>query len=65
MALSEICCEYHDKIVLDVEEIECGHAGMGAPTVCCRNCPDNVYPSGMAWIYKDEQDDNGNMWVAM
>lgn len=60
MPVNTKCCKYHDKIVLDLgEQLECGHSGMGAPIVCCRNCPDNVYPPDMAWYYGEQEDGNG------
>lgn len=47
--MSKICCEYHNKLpeVFEPGEqpdefsdgAECGLAGMGRPTVCCRKCP--------------------------
>lgn len=51
------CCKYHDNMFDPNGETdlnECGMAGMGAPVVCCHNCPDNVYPPGMAFYYSDE-----------
>lgn len=48
--MSKRCCEYHDRLpeVFEPGEepdafadgSECGLAGMGTPSVCCRNCPE-------------------------
>jgi hypothetical protein len=47
--MSELCCEYHDKLPEIFEQgaepdefgdwSECGLAGKGSPAVCCRKCP--------------------------
>lgn len=47
--MSKRCCEYHDRLPEELElgqlpdafadGCECGLAGMGKPTVCCRDCP--------------------------
>lgn len=47
------CCEYHDRLPeafepdaepdAFVDGHECGLAGAGKPTVCCRNCPEAIY----------------------
>lgn len=47
------CCVYHDRLPEEFEPgaepdafadgCECGLAGMGTPTVCCRNCPEAIY----------------------
>lgn len=51
--MSKICCEYHDKLPEIFEpgaepedfgdSSECGLAGMGRPSVCCRNCLQNEW----------------------
>lgn len=41
------CCEWHDHLPEIYDKTrspdncfyECGLAGMGTPSVCCRNCP--------------------------
>jgi len=45
--MSEQCCEWHDHLPEIYESDatpedsfdECGLAGMGTPSVCCRKCP--------------------------
>jgi hypothetical protein len=45
--MSKRCCEWHDHLPemyqMDTSPKdcfdECGLAGMGTPSVCCRNCP--------------------------
>lgn len=44
MGKSKRCCEWHNELPETFEKdsfgyIECGLAGMGRPSVCCRNCP--------------------------
>ena len=44
--MSKVCCEWHEHLPeVFAEDVkaedcygECGLAGMGTPSVCCRNC---------------------------
>lgn len=47
----DVCCEWHDclpeafsdDVTPDDCWDECGLAGMGRPSVCCKNCPQYKY----------------------
>lgn len=54
--MGKACCKFHNKMEFeDTDLAECGMAGMGRPTVCCRNCPENIYPDGMADYYNENE----------
>jgi len=48
MTKKKSCCEWHNNlpeswsgdVTPDDGYMECGLAGMGTPTVCCKNCPE-------------------------
>ena len=53
--MSKRCCKYHNKLCfVETDLTECGHSGMGTPIVCCKECPENMYPSWTAIYYKTD-----------